>query len=388
MYESESYFDEENFISENEEFFIYLSMHYAIETAKMYASIMKKIWKEQYIASCEQLDEKLNDLSTMYKHKRKYLYVSVLKTYVNYNTEESIICPNCGFCDINDENFCPRCGYAFSEPHITYGIEKHKNRHFKERSILIDPNLVSDSDLKQIFTSSDITFDSYKIYLRLRGYTENAVYQYSNALLSIKCHYSSNESVYSFWNLNEFSRKVGTQINLKSFHGVYKPALKRFSEFLDMRKAVMVEGKDISDFFIEIQSENRNLDRNFNSPVATNGKKTVTIKGIVLPIYRSPYQKVQDFVKQTLETLFHNNLLSSEEIKRLQNEDYCKQTFDIQFPLLESDFQKTIVAGHSRYWTTFRVNEFYVCSQWWKQNFKLYDEKIAIWLRNLERQEK
>lgn len=137
---------------------------------------------------------------------------------------------------------------------------------------------------------------------------------------------------------------------------------------------------------IEIQSEIKKTSLNFNQPIVADGKTTVTINGIVLPIYRNSNQKVQDFVKQTLETLFSNNLLPVDEIKRLQNKEYCDQTFNIKFPLLESDSRKITISGHTRYWTNFRVSGFYVCSQWWKQLFDTYDKRLADWLRKLEKE--
>ena len=119
-------------------------------------------------------------------------------------------------------------------------------------------------------------------------------------------------------------------------------------------------------------------------PVVDNGKRTVVLNGITLPIYRSDHQSVQDFVQQTLNTLFGNKLLSANEISLLQDKEYCKNTFYIQFSLLEKDFSKTIIKGHSRYWAD-KIDEFYVCSQWWKKHFDIYDMKIASWLVSLEK---
>ena len=122
--------------------------------------------------------------------------------------------------------------------------------------------------------------------------------------------------------------------------------------------------------------------------VIDKGMKTIIIHGIELPLYRSKGQSVQDFVQQTLETLYYNNLLAENEIKLLQDKEYSKHTFKIQYPLLERDFAKTKDdTGHSRYWTRdFRLGNFYVCSQWWKQYFDIYDEKIANWLIGLRRE--
>lgn len=115
-----------------------------------------------------------------------------------------------------------------------------------KKNILINPNSVSGSDWKRIFTSPDITIDSYKIYLRLQGYKEKDICQYLTAII-------------------EIAKNTEGQIDIESFHGLYKNALKKFSEFLDMRKAVMEEGKDVSSFFSEqskSQIERKFSDRN------------------------------------------------------------------------------------------------------------------------------
>ena len=120
-------------------------------------------------------------------------------------------------------------------------------------------------------------------------------------------------------------------------------------------------------------------------PVVGNGKRTVVLNGITLPIYRSDHQSVQDFVKQTLNTLFGNNLLSANEISLLQNAEYCKSTLNLSFPLLEKDKFKVFPDGHRRYWAKFKVGGFYVCNDWWKDKFNTYDMKIASWLVSLEK---
>lgn len=131
-------------------------------------------------------------------------------------------------------------------------------------------------------------------------------------------------------------------------------------------------------------------DKNITPPIVKDvSKVTVTIKGILLPIYRPEKLSVQDFIKQTLEQLFKNNLLSDAEISRLQDFRYCQNTFGIHFPLLQKKWSNCVISGHSRYWGESpdkQIGGFYVCSQWWKQLLNTYDEKIAAWLIKLEEQ--
>ena len=122
-------------------------------------------------------------------------------------------------------------------------------------------------------------------------------------------------------------------------------------------------------------------------PIVNDGKKTVVLNGVTIPIYRGDHQSVQDFVKQTLNILFGNNLLSFNEISLLQDAGYCKNTFSLSFSLLEKDSSRLFPDGHRRYWAekTFKIDEFYVCSQWHKKKFDTYDRKIASWLTSLEK---
>lgn len=120
-------------------------------------------------------------------------------------------------------------------------------------------------------------------------------------------------------------------------------------------------------------------------------KRTVTLNGTILPVYRNENQSVQDFIKETLTTLFDKNILTDEEIALLQDKKYSKETFDIQYPLLAKNDIDIFVETkdgkkYARYWKNFNVNEFYVCSQWLKNYSNSYDKLIAQWLINLEKE--
>ena len=126
-----------------------------------------------------------------------------------------------------------------------------------------------------------------------------------------------------------------------------------------------------------------------------DGKRTVTLNGTTLSIYRRENQTVQDFVKETLTTLFVNNILTNEEIVLLQNKEYSKETFGIQYPLLVKNDKDTIIVTkngteHSRYWkrNNYNVGGYYVCSEWQKSYFNTYEESIARWLIKLEKSRK
>ena len=93
----------------------------------------------------------------------------------------------------------------------------------------------------------------------------------------------------------------------------------------------------------------------------------------------------QDFVKATLAYMFKHKLLWKDELDNLQNKEYCKKTFYLEYPLLESDKRKIRDrTGHCRYWVTRKFNdEFYACSQWWRHNFYIYEPLFEAWIKKV-----
>lgn len=72
---------------------------------------------------------------------------------------------------------------------------------------------------------------------------------------------------------------------------------------------------------------------------------------------------------------FQKKLLSEEMIHQLQNKEYCAIAFGINYPLLEQDINKIKPAGKARYYTTFKLqNKYYVCKEWWKEKFPVYEK--------------
>jgi len=112
----------------------------------------------------------------------------------------------------------------------------------------------------------------------------------------------------------------------------------------------------------------------------------IKIKGISFDLAPKKDESVQDFVKRTFSKLIEKNLLSDAGIKQLFDKQFCKETFGIQYALLQTDLKKCVDrTGHSRYWKKFKIaNTYYCCSEWWKDNFPLYTEKLAKWLESLK----
>ena len=104
-----------------------------------------------------------------------------------------------------------------------------------------------------------------------------------------------------------------------------------------------------------------------------------------IPTRKSSNMSFQDFVKSTLDYMFRYKLLCKEELDNLQNKEYCKKTFYLDFPLLESNERKIRDKSNvCRYWAKHKFNnEFYGCSQWWRQNFDIYEPLFEKWIKKI-----
>lgn len=86
--------------------------------------------------------------------------------------------------------------------------------------------------------------------------------------------------------------------------------------------------------------------------------------------------------------LFENNLLSRNEILKLQDEKYCKKVFDLGFPLLieldkslpDYSIQRLDAKGHARYWSEIFGKKYYVCNHWYEKSKPLFEK----WLETIE----
>ena len=121
----------------------------------------------------------------------------------------------------------------------------------------------------------------------------------------------------------------------------------------------------------------------FNKVVNSTENEDIIIKNIVIRKFNKNREKLQDYIKRVLHLLFNHNFLSEAEINRLQDLNYCKDTFFIYFPLLEKDPKKIYDEnGYQRYWKTELFgNKYYGCKEWWKDNENIYFTKFMIWLR-------
>mgnify|MGYP003571505636 CR=1 FL=1 len=90
---------------------------------------------------------------------------------------------------------------------------------------------------------------------------------------------------------------------------------------------------------------------------------------------------LQDFVKYTIQRLLETNSLSAFEVRNLQDKNYCKKIFNLNFPLLSKDrMAYSTDKSHPRYYAreSFFVNGFFLCIHWF-DNKKCFSK----WLESL-----
>jgi hypothetical protein len=112
--------------------------------------------------------------------------------------------------------------------------------------------------------------------------------------------------------------------------------------------------------------------------------KTISYKNNIVYFKKTNNESFQDFVKKVIKFMFNHSLLSDNEIKLLHTRDYSKETFGIEFPLLQHDENKITIEGHSRYWRKIKFGGiYYCCSQWWLGKMNEYEPLFANWMNKI-----
>jgi len=146
---------------------------------------------------------------------------------------------------------------------------------------------------------------------------------------------------------------------------------------------------DTSELFIR-SVKLLNLSNKFNSSEedtkAKKNNKIAELSDNEIYYVEDSGESIQNFVKRLMRYVFKNKLLSTEELEKLHNKQYCQKAFGLQYPLLR-DISDGYVdsSGRSRYWSTEVFNgQYYVCSQWWKEKTNIYSGKLQQWLKSIE----
>lgn len=112
---------------------------------------------------------------------------------------------------------------------------------------------------------------------------------------------------------------------------------------------------------------------------------TVKIGEIQFERYPKDGEKIQEFVKRTLGTLFKHNLIPQKEIEKLLDKDYSKKTFNLDYALLADSTVK-------HYWSETHFDKhYYCCFEWYnvggakgnEERAKKQREGFAKWLETL-----
>ena len=78
--------------------------------------------------------------------------------------------------------------------------------------------------------------------------------------------------------------------------------------------------------------------------------------------------------------MFDHNYLSEQDILNLKNIQFCKRIFSLSYPLLinknESRYDRN---GHSRYYKDIYGGKYFVCSQWYKDQYESFNN----WYNNI-----
>lgn len=92
--------------------------------------------------------------------------------------------------------------------------------------------------------------------------------------------------------------------------------------------------------------------------------------------------KIGQFVQFSIIKAFENNLISKEEIIKLQDKEYSKQVFNQNFEILRSSEKEiTDEGGRCRYYTKSKFcGDYYLTSQW----FEYHWTPFKNWLTSLE----
>jgi hypothetical protein len=142
---------------------------------------------------------------------------------------------------------------------------------------------------------------------------------------------------------------------------------------------------EIDDEETDIDFDDTEMNTEYETEQNIDREKSINIKGINIPLYRSNKEKTQDFVKNILHIMFNNNFLPESEIQNMLNKEYSVKTFGISVSMLQNDRRKlNDRKGHGRYWKReIFGGEYYGCSQWWKEKNNIYELKLAKWIMKI-----
>ena len=85
-------------------------------------------------------------------------------------------------------------------------------------------------------------------------------------------------------------------------------------------------------------------------------------------------------VKETFKEFFEKKLLQESDIQNLTNKDFCKTTFNINYPVLKfydqsiDDNEQKQINNYPRYYTDIYSNKYLLCKEWYLKNKKPFEK--------------
>ena len=75
-----------------------------------------------------------------------------------------------------------------------------------------------------------------------------------------------------------------------------------------------------------------------------------------------------------MKYLFEHKYLDENDIKNLSDKNYCKNTFNLSFPMFSKKTENIHdQKGHPRYWREIFDNKYYVCNHWYKKQTHYFE---------------
>lgn len=103
----------------------------------------------------------------------------------------------------------------------------------------------------------------------------------------------------------------------------------------------------------------------------------IELNGPVKSLITEAQMKIGLLIRTALRKIVSTDSLSEEQIRLLQDSKYCKNTFDINYPLLKKVISGATpsaqrkINGYDRYWEEpicINGEKFFVCNDWYERN--------------------
>lgn len=91
-------------------------------------------------------------------------------------------------------------------------------------------------------------------------------------------------------------------------------------------------------------------------------------------------EKIGEYIRGAMRELFYQEILSPEVVNDLKDKKFCKDTFGLDFPMLEESESKLYDGkGKLRYWKDIFGGKYYITNHWFEPQRELFD----AWLKKI-----